>query len=143
MTIDQLSVFVENKQGRLAEITEILAGADVDLRAMSIADTADFGILRIIVNDTEKAMAALKDAGCTVAVTKVLAIALTDDPGSLAKVIRILSDNGISVEYLYAFITRRVDSAYVIFRVEDTDKATSIFEMHGVKTVGKEEIYAI
>jgi hypothetical protein len=143
MTIEQLSIFVENKPGRLAEITEILAGADVDLRAMSIADTADFGILRIIVNDTNKALAALKDAGCTVSVTNVLAVAITDEPGSLAKVIRVLSDNGVSVEYLYAFITRKEDSAYVIFRVEDTDKATSIFEMHGIKTVGKEEIYAI
>ncbi|MDR2610853.1 MAG: ACT domain-containing protein [Clostridiales Family XIII bacterium] len=143
MTIEQLSIFVENQPGRLAEITGILAGADIDLRAMSIADTADFGILRIIVSDTEKALHTLKNAGCAVSVTKVLAVGLTDEPGSLAKVIRVLSDNGVSVEYLYAFITRKEGSAYVIFRVEDTDKAEAIFAMHGVATAGKEEIYAI
>jgi hypothetical protein len=142
MIIEQLSVFVENQPGRLAEITEILAGADVDLRAMSIADTADFGILRVIVSDTEKAMNTLRNAGCTVSVTKVLAVALADEPGSLAKVIRVLSDNGVSVEYLYAFITRKEGSAYVIFRVEDTDKAVDLFETHGIKTASREEIYA-
>jgi hypothetical protein len=143
MSIQQLSIFVENKPGRLAEVTEILAGADVDLRAMSIADTADFGILRIIVNDTKKALTALKDSGCAVSVTDVLAVALADEPGSLARVIRVLSDNGVSVEYLYAFITRKVDSAYVIFRVEDTDKARSIFEMHGIRIASKEEIFVV
>jgi hypothetical protein len=143
MTIDQISVFVENEPGRLAEIAEILASADVALRAMSIADTSDFGILRVIVNDPEKAQRTLRDAGCAVSVTKVLAVSLEDKPGSLAKVIRILSSNGLSVEYLYAFITRKEGNAYVIFRIEDTDKAESIFEMHGIKTASEREIYEI
>jgi hypothetical protein len=137
MTIEQLSIFVENRPGRLAEITEILADAEVDIRAMSIADTEDFGILRIIVSDTKKAVDTLKGAGYAVSVKDVLAVELSDKPGSLAKVIRILSEGGVSVEYLYAFITRKEDSAYVIFRVEDTDKAESIFAAHGIITANK------
>ena len=109
MTIDQLSVFVENKAGKLAEITAVLADEGIDIRAMSIADTKDFGILRLIVNDADKAVSALKREQYIVSVTKVIAVAISDTPGSLAAVLRILSDNAISIEYMYAFITRRRD----------------------------------
>jgi hypothetical protein len=141
MTIDQISVFVENKPGRLAEITEILGAANIDLRAMSIADTADFGILRIIAGEPERALETLKNADCVVSVTQVLAVAIEDAPGSLSKVLRILADADVSVEYLYAFITHAVGSAYVILRVEDAERATAIFAEHGVKTAGAHEIY--
>ncbi|MDR1953703.1 MAG: ACT domain-containing protein [Clostridiales Family XIII bacterium] len=141
MTIDQISVFVENKPGRLAEITEILGAADIDLRAMSIADTADFGILRIIVSEPDRALEALKSANCVVSVTQVLAVAIEDAPGSLAKILRILADADVSVEYLYAFITHTEGHAYVILRVEDTGRATEVFAEHGVKTADSHEIY--
>lgn len=106
MKIQQLSIFVENKSGRLAEITQTIADANVDIRAMSIADTSDFGILRLIVDKPEKAVEAFKKAGMTVSLTSVIAIGLDDAPGEFAKAVKILSDNGISVEYLYAFISR-------------------------------------
>ncbi|MDR1471088.1 MAG: ACT domain-containing protein [Synergistaceae bacterium] len=141
MTIDQISVFVENNLGRLAEVTGILGDANVDLRAMSIADTTDFGILRLIVDDPARAIEILRSAGCVVSVTQVLAVSLKDVPGSLAKVLAILADENISVEYAYAFITRKKDDAYVIFRVEDNERAAEVFARHGVKTAGAGELF--
>ena len=143
MTIDQISVFVENKPGRLAEITEILGEANVDLRAMSIADTSEFGILRIIVNEPQTALEVLKKEGCVVSITPVLAVEIEDKPGSLASIVRILADEGVSVEYMYAYITRRVENAYVIFKVEDIPASVAIFEKHGIKTASSKEIYEI
>jgi hypothetical protein len=143
MTIDQLSVFVENRPGRLAEITGILGDAGIDLRAMSIADTKDFGILRVIVNEPTRALEVLRAADCVVSVTQVLAVSIEDTPGSLSRVLRILADADISIEYLYAFITRKKDSAYVIFRVEDAVRAEERFTAHGVKTAGAAELYEL
>ncbi|MDR1019165.1 MAG: ACT domain-containing protein [Synergistaceae bacterium] len=141
MTIDQISVFVENNLGRLAEVTRILGDAGVDLRAMSIADTTDFGILRLIVDDPARATDILRSAGCVVSVTQVLAISLADVPGSLARVLGILAGENISVEYAYAFITRKKDDAYVIFRVEDNERAVGVFAKHGVKTASSGELF--
>ncbi|MDR0357271.1 MAG: ACT domain-containing protein [Clostridiales Family XIII bacterium] len=141
MTIDQLSVFVENEPGRLAEVTEVLGKADVDLRAMSLADARDFGVLRVIVSDPRRASEVLKDAGHAVTVTQVLAVSIEDKPGSLAGILRVLADAGVSVEYLYAFITREKGNAYVILRVEDNARATEIFRRHDIKTVAANEIY--
>ena len=140
MTIDQISVFVENKPGRLAEILGILGGAGVDLRAMSIADTADFGILRLIVDDTKRAQEALQNAECVVSVTQVIAASVEDKPGSLAKVLKLLSDANISIEYIYAFITRQIEDAYVIFRVENNEAATKLLLENGIKLAGHQDI---
>jgi hypothetical protein len=141
MTIDQISVFVENRPGRLAEITEILAEANVDLRAMSIADTQDFGILRLIVNGSDKAVDTLKRHGCTVSVTPVLAVEMSDKPGGLATVLRILADGNVNVEYLYAFISRKENNAYVILRVEDNDAAIAVLEAKNISVVDSHQIY--
>jgi len=143
MTINQLSVFIENKEGKLADLTSALAREGVDIRAMSVADTQDFGILRLIVNDTDRAVNVLKESGCIVSVTQVLAVSLEDTPGSLAKVMRILSDNHISVEYVYAFITRRQEGAYVVFRVADNQAAAELLTSYGVKLATKQDIDAI
>ena len=132
MTIDQLSVFVENKAGKLAEITAVLADEGIDIRAMSIADTKDFGILRLI-----------KREQYIVSVTKVIAVAISDTPGSLAAVLRILSDNAISIEYMYAFITRRREDAYVVFRVEENERAVKILGENGISVVTPEEIFTL
>ena len=123
MIIKQISVFVENKAGRLAEITTLLAEAGVDIRALSVADTNDFGILRLIVNNPDKAEEMLKEHGYTVALTKVLAIGIHDQPGGLAAPMKTLFEHHISVEYMYAFISKSVDTAYVILRVEDNERA--------------------
>ena len=140
MTINQLSIFVENKAGALGKITHILAKENIDIRAMSIADTKDFGILRLIVSDEEKAKNALKENDCMVSITEVVGIAITDEPGSLSRVMELLYANGINVEYMYAFITISKKYAYVVVRVEDNDKAMGILENNGVKLVTKEDI---
>jgi hypothetical protein len=140
MTIDQLTVFVENGPGRLLEITETLGKAGIDLRALSIADTAEFGIARIITSDHQRAVSLLREAGFAVSTTKVLAVALDDEPGALVKVLRILADAKINIEYLYAFITRQKRQAYVVFRVENNDTAMAALEQHGVAVVGVADI---
>ena len=140
MAIKQLSIFVENKKGSLVEIYETLSHAQVDIRAMSIADTQDFGILRLIVSDAEKAAEALKQANCIVSVTDVIGVAISDQAGSLAKVVRLLTDNDVNLEYMYAFITVSKQFAYVVFRVADNDAATALLEANGIKMVTEEDI---
>ena len=105
MIIKQISIFVENKAGRLAEITEAIAAAGIDIRALSIADTTDFGILRLIVDKPEAAALALKEAGLTVSITNVIAVGIDDTPGAFSVPMRVLADAGIDVEYMYAFIS--------------------------------------
>ena len=140
MTIKQLSVFVENKQGRLSEITGILQGAGVDIRALSLADTTDFGILRLIVDKEEAAEAALRGAGFTVSLTPVIAAGIADRPGGLAEAMATLRDGGISVEYMYAFISRRKEMAYVILRVDDNGKAAELLQKAAFPLLTEEEI---
>lgn len=143
MQIQQLSIFVENKSGRLAEITETLAAANVDIRAISVADTSDFGLLRLIVDRPEEAVKALKKANLTVSLTSVIAVGINDKPGEFAKAMRVLADNHISVEYMYAFISRDKGKAYVILRVEDSEKATKALSENGIALLNAEEIYGM
>ncbi len=139
--IKQISIFVENKPGRLKAMTNILKDNNIDIRALSIADTKDFGILRLIVNDPDKACSVLKDADCTVTITNVLAVGVDDNPGGLAKVMDTLYANTISVEYMYAFVSKSDDIAYVILRVADNKKAAEILENAGIKLLTSQEIY--
>ena len=135
MLIKQISVFVENKEGRLAEITETIAKAGVDIRALSIADTTDFGIVRMIVDDHEKpheTEKVLRDSGFTVSVTSVIAVGIDDVPGGFAKPMRVLANAHIDVEYMYAFISRDTKKAYVILRVNDNATATKVLEEAGI-----------
>lgn len=143
MIIKQLSVFVENKQGRLAYITEILSKAGANIRALSIADTTDFGILRLIVNDPDNAAAALKAAGITVSVTNVIAVGIEDVPGAFARPMRILADAEIDVEYMYAFITRKSERAYVILRVADNEAAAKVLADNDVELLDEESFHAL
>jgi len=141
MFVKQISVFVENKAGRLADLTELLGGAGVDLRALWFADTAEFGILRVIVDKADVAVETLKQAGIIASVTDVLAVGVSDTPGALSKVLRILADEGVSVEYTYAFISRKEGKAYVILRVDDNEKAIASLTDKGVPTVTQEELF--
>lgn len=143
MNIKQLSIFVENKKGRLADITEILSDVGANIRALSIADTTDFGILRLIVDDPDAAALALKDAGVTVSITNVIAVGIDDVPGAFARPMRILSDAGIDVEYMYAFITRKSEKAYVILRVADNDAAAKVLDENGVELLDNEGFHAM
>lgn len=132
MLIKQISVFVENKEGRLAEITETIAKAGVDIRALSIADTTDFGILRLIVDKPHETEKVLRDSGFTVSVTSVIAVGIDDVPGGFAKPMRVLANAHIDVEYMYAFISRDTKKAYVILRVDDNATATKVLEEAGI-----------
>ena len=140
-TIKQLSVFVENKPGKLGEFTKLLSENNIDMRALSIAETPDFGILRLIVDDPYKTTCVLKDADYIFSITPVIAVAIPDEPGSLSKIVNILGDADINVEYTYAFITRNRDLAYMIFRVQDNDKAIEVLSKNGFKLVRDNELY--
>ncbi len=142
MQIKQLSVFVENTQGRLADITAKIAEANIDIRALSLADTTDFGILRLIVDKPEEAVLILKESGLTVSLTNVIAIGIDDTPGGFAKAVRVLANSDISIEYLYAFVSRSDNLAYVILRVEDNDKAVKVLTQGGIPVVGQEDIFS-
>ncbi|HRT82967.1 MAG TPA: ACT domain-containing protein [Oscillospiraceae bacterium] len=141
MPIKQISIFVENKPGRLADITAILAKRDIDIRALSIADTTDYGILRLIVSKPDKAVEVIREEGMTVSATNVLGIAIPDEPGGFAKAIAVLADNEISVEYAYAFITPRVGEAYIILRVADNDVAADVLTKAGIRLIEQADIF--
>ncbi len=143
MAIKQLSIFAENKPGTLVQITEALGNAHVDIRAMSIADTQDFGILRLIVSDPEKAKEALQNTGCVVSIHPVVAVAVDDKPGALTRVVKLLSEASMNIEYMYAFITISKQYAYVVLRVEDNEKATTLLTEHGIRIVSEEDIQAL
>ena len=140
MAIKQLSIFVENREGTLVQITDAIAGANVDIRAMSVADTNDFGIFRLIVTDYDKAKAALEEANCFVSITEVVGVAVEDEPGALAKVVKVLAENNINIEYMYAFITVSKKYAYVVLRVADNEAAEKILSANGVKLVSEDDI---
>lgn len=141
MAISQISVFVENRPGRLADITAVLAKSSIDIRALSVADTSDYGILRLIVNAPKSAVEALRSEGMTASATQVLGIIIPDEPGGLARAIKVLSDAQISVEYAYAFITPSVGNAYVIIRVEDNDKASEILKGARIELIEQDDIF--
>lgn len=141
MSINQLSIFVENKAGRLANISEVLFEANIDIRAISIADTSDFGILRLIVDNPDKAVSALKNANIAVSVTSVIAIGINDKPGEFYKAIRILADEGIGIEYMYAFISREENKAFVILRINEENRALEILQKNGISILTVEQLH--
>jgi len=141
MFIKQLSVFVENKSGRLADITAILSKANIDIRALSIADTTDFGILRLVVDKPSEAERILKDASLTVSLTTVIAVCIPDKPGGLSKALRVLAEKDIDVEYMYAFISRDTERAYLIMRVRDNNIAASVLTANGFELLSEDSVY--
>ncbi len=140
MKVEQISVFLENKSGRLAEVTEILAKNGINIRALSLADTADFGILRLIANDPEKTKAVLKENGFTVAKNEVVAVVLPDRPGGLAGVLSALKGKAINVEYMYAFVQKSEGNAVLIFRFDEVGAAVETLQKSGVRILSGDEI---
>ena len=138
MTVKQISIFVENKPGKLAELTEYLNQSSIDMRALSIAEAQDFGIVRIIVDDAYKTSCVLKEAGYVASITPVVAIEMPDEPGSLFRILKILGDGGVNLEYMYAFLTRKQSTAYMVLRVEDNEKAIEILSKSGIHTICQE-----
>ncbi len=139
MSIKQLSVFVQNEHGMLKEVTTFLAENDINIRALSIADTQEFGILRMIVNDTEKAQDALVKDGWITSVNDVIGVRLEDKPGGLAKIVAKITDAGVDMEYAYAFLTK-TSSPYLVIRVDDNDAGEKALGGSGIKTLEQEDI---
>lgn len=140
MSVKQISVFIENKKGQLAEVTRYIAEHDVNLRALSVGDTQDFGILRIICENPDSAVEVLQKAGYITMVTDVLATAISDEPGSLAAILEVLAEADVAVEYTYAFLSAK-SGAYMIFRVDDNQKAAAALAGAGIKTVDQKELF--
>jgi len=140
MKIKQISVFLENKKGRLYEALSALSKSGVNIRALSIADTSDFGILRMIVNKPEEAKKALEEAGFTTKITNVIAVGVKDEPGGLAGVLKILYENDINVEYVYAFVEKSGEEALVVLRTNNLDKTIDLLQNKGVKLLDSKAV---
>lgn len=143
MFVKQISIFLENKSGRLSEVTRTLGENDIDISALSIADTTDFGILRLIVNDPERAERILKAEGFTVSATSVIAIGVQDKPGGLAKALDILDREQIGIEYMYAFVSKSEDEALVILKVADPEKAMDTLQANGISVLTSDQVYKL
>ena len=140
MLVKQISIFLENKSGRLAEVTHVLGKNNINISALSIADTTDFGILRLIVNKPEEAEKILRESEFTVSCTDVIAIAVKDEPGGLAIALKILEKASISIEYMYAFVGKTTNQALVILRVEELQKAINILTENDIRVLSSEEV---
>ncbi len=141
MFIRQISIFIENRPGRLAAVTQLLGDAGVDIRSLSLADTRDFGILRLIVNKPDFAIEVLKSAGCTITVTNVVGVKIPDRPGGLADVLQTLNRADVNVEYMYAFVSRSAESAHVIFRVDDEEKCLAVLQANNIEVLSCDDVY--
>lgn len=143
MYVRQISVFIENQPGKLAAFADLLGREGIDLVALSIADTTNFGILRCIVRDPEHAAKIINDAGYTARITDVLAVSVPDRPGGMARAIHALTDAGISIEYLYSFVRGAGNNALLIFRVEDLEKGGQVLMEAGVTLISQEQVRAL
>ncbi len=143
MKVEQISIFIENKSGRLAEVSGVLGDAGVNIRALSLADTSDFGILRLIVNDTDKAFQVLREHNFTVSKTEVIGVEVSDSPGGLSALLQILDKNSINVEYMYAFVERSGDNAVIIFRFDDVDTAIEVLNRNNIKIIEGKKLTSI
>jgi hypothetical protein len=143
MKVEQLAVFLENKSGRLAAIARTLSDNNINIRALSVADTADFGILRLIVDDTDKATRVLKAEGFTVGKADVIAVEVADKPGGLSRVLDVLHEAGLNVEYMYAFVQKSGENAVLIFRFDDPDMAITILQNAGIRILTGQQVRSI
>jgi hypothetical protein len=140
MIVKQISVFLENRRGRLAELVQLLGENKINIRAISLADTSDFGIVRMIVNDTDRAYQIVKETGRTVIRNDVVAVEVQDEPGGLAAVLGILREAGLNVEYLYGFLEKKTDKAIMIMRFEETDEALKVLTKAGASLLSDQEL---
>ncbi|MDO9109918.1 MAG: ACT domain-containing protein [Desulfatirhabdiaceae bacterium] len=143
MHVKQISVFLENNAGRHSEVTAILAEAGINIRALSVADTSDFGVLRLIVNDNQKALEALKNNGFSVGITDVVAVEVADKPGGLHQILNLLHQAQINVEYMYAFVQQSGSNAVMIFRFDHVDEAIRLLEENGLTVINGPSVYAM
>ncbi|HAK97472.1 MAG TPA: amino acid-binding protein [Planctomycetes bacterium] len=140
MKTTQISVFLDNKPGRLAEVTGLLAGAKINIRALSLAETADFGVLRLIVNDNAACLAVLKENRFVAQETEVIAIEVEDRPGGLHRILDVLDKAGINIEYMYAFVEKKKDNAIVVFKIDACREAVEVLSKNGIAVVSQDVI---
>ncbi|HPT39872.1 MAG TPA: ACT domain-containing protein [Candidatus Omnitrophota bacterium] len=143
MKIIQLSIFLENKKGRLYEAVQALGEASINIKALTIAESEEFGVLRIVVDKPEAALQILKEKGFVASITDIVAVEVNDRPGGLAGVLKIFNDQDINVEYMYAFDEKNADNAIVVFRFDDSDKAIAVLAKNKIRVLGKKEIQGI
>lgn len=142
MLIKQLSIFIPNKKGSLSQLTDILTAHNIDIRAIAVFDTAEFGILRIVVDDPDRAVEILNREGVVAKVSKVIAVEPEDKPGSLNQIFDILKNVDINIEYIYSFIMRKKEMPYIVLKVDQQEKAVEELTANGINVINKEEIYA-
>ncbi len=142
MLIKQLSIFIPNKKGSLSQLTDILTAHNIDIRAIAVFDTAEFGILRIVVDDPDRAVEILNKEGVVAKVSKVIAVEPEDKPGSLNQIFDILKNVDINIEYIYSFIMRKKEMPYIVLKVDQQEKAVEELTANGINVINKEEIYA-
>ncbi|MCX5827220.1 MAG: amino acid-binding protein [Deltaproteobacteria bacterium] len=142
MKVEQVSVFLENKQGSLEEVTRILRDANVNIRTLSLADTTDFGILRLIVNDVDTTSRALRDKGFRVSRTTVVAVEVPDKPGGLHSILEVLARDNIAVEYLYAYVEKSGENAVIIFRFDDSNAAIEVLRKNSFSVLSGDKLYS-
>lgn len=143
MKVEQISVFLENKTGRLSEVTGVLAEAQINIRALSVADTSDFGVLRLLLSDNEKAERVLKEQGFSVSKTEVVAVQVEDQPGGLHKILNAFHESGINIEYMYAFVQSCDNHAVMIFRFDDYAQAIDILKQNGIAMLDPKNLFAL
>ena len=143
MSVRQISVFLENARGRLAQVTQTLAREKINIRALSLADTSDFGVLRIIVNNPDRCLTVLKAGGFVAQVTEVIAVEVEDKPGGLAHILEVLDQDNVNVEYMYAYVEKSRDNAIVICRIDDRERALQVLEKNGITTLGADALKAL
>lgn len=143
MKITQLSVFLENKEGRLYKATELLGKAGVDIKALTVAENEDFGVLRLVVDKPDMALQALKAEGFVASITDIVAVEVEDHPGGLSRILKVFYENGINVEYMYAFVEKTEDKAIVVFRFDDPDKAIAVLAQKNIRVLGRKDIGAL
>lgn len=143
MIIKQLSIFLENKTGRVCELAAILGDNDINIKALSLADTSDFGIMRLIVDKPDAALKKLKEKGFSVGITSVAAVEIPDVPGGLASVMKTIDDNGFNIEYMYAFVEKSHDNAILIMRFEDVENVVGRLKEKGVKVLREKEVLSL
>ncbi|HML37419.1 MAG TPA: ACT domain-containing protein [Bacillota bacterium] len=142
MLIKQISIFIPNKKGSLAQLTDILVAHNIDIRAIAVFDTSEFGILRVVVDDPDRAVEILKQEGVVAKVSKVIAVEPEDKPGSLNQIFSVLRDADINIDYIYSFIMRKNEMPYIVLKVDQQEKAVEVLAGHGINVINKEEVYS-
>ena len=141
MTIKQISIFIENRKNALSELTNVLAEHKISIRSLALADTSDFGIARMLVDNPEQVQAALERSHYIVKMTPVIAVEIPDEAGSLNRILKVLADNNRNVEYMYGFGGRRTNSAYMIIRCTDVEETERVLEKNGIRTASEAELF--